>query len=82
MHYYKCAIIALDYAVLTYTLYHYLISNLSLFDYNAKCLISGSIRMLEVDVMTKPPTTQDWLMKQSSLAEQMSDYKQRYGYDW
>ena len=40
---------------------------------NAKCLISGSIRMWEVDVMTKPPSTQDWLVKQSSLAEQMSD---------
>ena len=40
--------------------------------------------MWEVDVMTKPPSTQDWLIKQSSLAEQMSDYKQRYGYvrDW
>ena len=36
--------------------------------------------MLEVDVMTEPPSIQDGLMKQSSLAEQISDYKQRYGY--
>ena len=45
---------------------------------NGKCLISGSVRMWEVDVMTEPPNTQDGLMKQSSLAEQINDYKQRY----
>ena len=40
--------------------------------------------MWEVNVMTEPPSTQDRLMKQSSLAEQISDYKQRYQYvgDW
>ena len=47
---------------------------------NAKCLISGSVRMWEVDVMTEPPSTQDRLIKQSPLAEQINDYKQRYGY--
>ena len=36
--------------------------------------------MWEVDVMTELPSTRDGLMKQSSLSEQMSDYKQRYGY--
>ena len=29
--------------------------------------------MWEVDVMTEPPSTQDKLVKESSLAEQMSD---------
>ena len=36
--------------------------------------------MWEADVMTEPPSTQDRLMKQSSLAEQISDYNQRYWY--
>ena len=96
--YYKCAIIISGYTVLTYiTVLNFtnrkikinewyfiiiVILQISFCLINAKCLISGSIRMWEVDVMTEPPSTWDRLMKQSSLAEQISDYKQRYGYVW